>query len=155
MNPDTPLISIVIVNYNAGLLLRKVVESVERQTLGAFELLIIDNASKDDSLSSVADGGLLGDRFRIIRNLQNTGFAAGQNQGFRLGRGRYCMSLNFDVVLSPDYLQKALAVMEAIPRLGMLSGKLLRMTSEGEPTLSIDNAGLLLPRHRRPVHRGG
>lgn len=150
-----PMITIVIVNYNAGPLLRQAVESVAEQTLDAYELLIIDNASTDGSLSTISRGRPIGERCRIIRNSINTGFAAAQNQGFRIGGGRYCMSLNFDVRLSRDYLEKSLAAMESTPRLGMLSGKLLRMSPDWKPTSEIDNAGLLLPHHRRPVHRGG
>lgn len=144
-------IAVIIVNYNAGPLLAQCLRSLESQTFSDFEVLIVDNASADDSLASVEATG----RVQVIRNDVNLGFAAAQNQGMRLAQGRYLMPLNFDIVLAPAFLAEVVSAMESGERVGSVSGKMLRMTPDGQPTDVIDNAGLLLPRRRFPAHRGG
>jgi GT2 family glycosyltransferase len=145
-----PLVSIVIVNYNAGDLLRRCVDNVEAQSLQSFEVIIVDNGSGDDSLERVQ----VSERVRIIRNQENRGFAAAQNQGMRAGRGRYFMALNFDIALAETCLEEMVAAIERSPQIATASGKLLRMGADLTPSGQIDNAGLLLPPNRVPLHRG-
>jgi GT2 family glycosyltransferase len=145
-----PLVSIVIVNYNAGAYLAACLDSLAVQTLADFEVIVVDNASRDDSLSAVQGRA----RVRVMRNSSNLGFAAAQNQGMRASQGRYLMALNFDIQLAPDYLAQAVAAMESYPMIGSLSGKMLKMKPDGERTTQFDNAGLLFTRRRMPQHRG-
>jgi GT2 family glycosyltransferase len=145
-----PEVSIIIINYNAGPYLKQCLQSVWEQTFTDYETIVVDNASADNSLSTVAEDK----RLTIIRNNQNLGFATAQNQGMRLARGRYLMPLNFDIILAPTFLQEMVAAIEQSEQIGAVSGKLLRMQPNGQPTGRIDNAGLLMPRSRFPVHRG-
>ncbi|HLE15174.1 MAG TPA: glycosyltransferase family 2 protein [Anaerolineales bacterium] len=145
-----PIVSIVIVNYNAGDLLRRCLERIDSQSLQSFEVIIVDNASKDDSL----EGFQLSDRIRIIRNAENRGFAAAQNQGMQAARSGYLMPLNFDIALSETFLQEMVAAIESAPQIATVSCKLLRMGADFTPSQQIDNVGLLLPANRVPVHRG-
>ncbi len=145
-----PTLSIIIVNYNAGPYLARCLDSLAAQTFKDFEILLVDNASKDGSLASVqARAGL-----RIFCNQDNIGFAAAQNQGMQLARGKSLMPLNFDIYLHPDYLRQATAALEVYPSVGTVSGKMLRMLPDGAFTEVFDNAGLLLTRRRMPLHRG-
>lgn len=148
---DDILVSIVIVNYNAGAYLPRCLESIYAQTCQRFEIFIIDNASTDGSLAQIARNS----RLTIQRNARNLGFARAQNQGFRMARGRYVMPLNFDIRMSPTFLEEMVAAMETGSRTGTVSGKLLQMVKGGDQTGYIDNAGILLPRNRFPRHRGG
>ncbi len=145
-----PLISIVIVNYNAGAYLATCLESLAAQTMPEFEVIVVDNASQDASLEAVQGR----EKVQAIRNSVNKGFAAGQNQGMRAAQGRYLMALNFDIQLAPNYLELALAAIESRSRVGSLSGKMLRMKPDGTHTAQFDNAGLLLTSRRMPRHRG-
>ncbi len=145
-----PLISICIVNYNAGALLPRCIESIRAQTLQDYEVIVVDNCSSDGSVEWITpDEGL-----RLLRNERNLGFAAAQNQGMRLAQGRYLMPLNFDILLERRFLEEMAAGMALSERIGAVSGKLMRLTEHGKSQV-IDNAGLLLPRRRVPQHRGG
>ena len=114
------------------------------------EVIVVDNASQDESLVAAKAKPWV----RVIRNTKNMGFAAGQNLGIRIARSKYVMPLNFDIYLMPDFLSQAVAALDRYPQVGTVSGKMLRMQSNGERTNEIDNAGLLLTRRRMIHHRG-
>lgn len=146
-----PELTIVIVNYNAGEYLSTCIEAIRSQTYRDYRVIVIDNASRDDSLAQIAHQPDL----MVIENKQNIGFAAAQNQGMRLATGRYMMALNFDILMTPTFLEELIKAIDSFPDIGAVSGKLLRMTPAGKSTNEIDNTGLLLSRRRFPVHRGG
>lgn len=85
----------IIVNYNSGLLLSELIESFKalNASLDEFEFVVVDNASRDDSLSKVRWGGL---NKKLILNKQNYGFAKANNQGIALSRGAFIILLNPD-----------------------------------------------------------
>lgn len=75
----TPVVSVVIVNYNAGAELVCALQSIADDLAGReWEAVVVDNASSDGSSSAVAQ---FGPRARVLRNEQNLGFARGVNQG--------------------------------------------------------------------------
>lgn len=145
-----PIVSIIIVNFNSGDFLRQCLMSLKGQTFKQFEVIIVDNASSDDSLYDLP----MADELRIFFNDHNAGFAVGQNQGMKNALGQFIMSLNYDIVLTHNFLEEMVNAMEISNNIGAISGKLLRMKPDGERTRQIDNVGLFLPRNRYPVHRG-
>lgn len=145
-----PIISLVIVNFNAGDYLLRCLAAVERQTYRDWEVIVVDNASRDESMASIAEL----DWVKVVCNSENRGFAPAQNQGMRMARGQYIMPLNFDIHLMPNFLEQAVSAFEAFPQVGTISGKILRMEPRWEGTCEFDNTGLLLTRRRMPQHRG-
>ena len=101
-----PLISVIIVNYNAGDWLTRCVESVMAQTLTDFECFIIDNGSADNSIAALPD---LDDRFTVMELGENTGFAKGNNIGAAKASGKWIALLNPDAFARPDWLECLLA----------------------------------------------
>lgn len=95
-------LSVVIVNYNGGRRLADCLASVEREAAGKdWEILVVDNASRDGSPEAAAE------RFpaaRLIRNSENVGFAKANNQAFRACRGEFVLFLNPDTVAFPGSL---------------------------------------------------
>jgi GT2 family glycosyltransferase len=85
--------SVAIVNWNSGSLLRLCVQSVLATSPGA-EVIVVDNASKDDSLALIVE---LRDRVDIVQNSVNRGFAGAVNQAFRQSSAPYVLILNPDV----------------------------------------------------------
>lgn len=144
-------VSIIIVNFNSDEYLNKCIETILLQTYQEFEVLVIDNSSHDNSSSSIVNN----DKIRIIKNSRNLGFAKAQNQGFKIAQGEYIMPLNFDILLEPTLLEEMIAALEISPDIGSVSPKLFRMNKEFCKSTTIDNAGLLLPPSRFPIHRGG
>ena len=88
---DQPLVSIVIVNYNSGHYLPQCLRSIQEQNYPNWELIIIDNDSKDASVSYLVGKNWI----KLVKNNVNTGFAGGQNKGFHLAKGKYLLALKF------------------------------------------------------------
>ena len=116
-------LSIIIVNYNAGNLLKECIESVKNSALNiSYEIIVIDNNSSDNSID------LIRNRFenlKIIMNKMNVGFARASNQGINGSKGRYILLLNPDTVILPDCLKKMVRFMEDHPEGGVAGCKVL------------------------------
>ncbi len=147
---DTPLVSIVIVNYNAGKQLARCLDCIAQQTYTNWELLVVDNASQDESVAALQNV----ERVRLIRNAKNLGFAVAQNQGLHSASGEFLMPLNFDVRLEPGYIAALVDALRADNRLGSVCGKLLCMDHGWEPSEVIDTTGLLMAHDCAPRSRG-
>lgn len=108
-----PCIDIVLVNWNAGSLLRDCVHSIEEAKLKGFSLgqvVIVDNDSADGSLDGLTSTDL---PLRIIKNIDNKGFGAACNQGAQGSNADYLLFLNPDTRLFADSLSVPLAFMES------------------------------------------
>jgi GT2 family glycosyltransferase len=92
----------------------------------------------------------------VILNQNNAGFAAAQNQAIRRACGEWLLSLNADVVLSPNFISQLLAAAQQDEKAGALCGKLLRWNPGGEPEFSrqIDSTGIFFTRNLRHFDRG-
>lgn len=116
------VISAIIVNYNAGELLRSCVESF-RDCPFESEVIVVDNASSDGSLDHLR--GLSG--VRIIRNSANVGFAAACNRGVRAATAEFLLFLNPDCSFQSGALVSLLAAMRDRERVGMAGGFLAHL----------------------------
>lgn len=118
------MISVVMVNFNAGALLADNVRRALASRLEApLEVIVVDNASTDDSLAALQP--LLGERVKLRANDRNLGFAVACNQGARLAVGAHVLFLNPDCAVAPEAIATALAALEAHPGAGM-AGALIR-----------------------------
>jgi GT2 family glycosyltransferase len=116
-------ISIVIISYNTRALLLQCLESVYRSANPPrFEIWVVDNASSDGSVEAVEQHY---PDVLTIKNSENKGFAAANNQALRRMNGRYALLLNSDAVLTAGALEKLFAFMEADAEAGMACGQLL------------------------------
>jgi hypothetical protein len=116
------MISVVVVNYNAGPLLIECVRTALSQTS---EILVVDNASSDSSINdcaSIFDGE---PRVKILRNESNLGFAAACNIGFAQASGDYVLFLNPDCRLEENAGAELLHALQATTDVGMVGGLLL------------------------------
>lgn len=118
------MVSVVMVNFNAGaLLVENVRRALDSRLDRPLEVIVVDNASTDGSLAALQP--LLGDRLRLHVNARNGGFATACNQGARLASGTYLLFLNPDCAVAPEAIAHALAALETHPRAGM-AGVLIR-----------------------------
>jgi len=99
-----PRFSIVIVSYQSADWIGACLDGLDRQTFRDFEIILVDNASKDPSLEIAGAREL--DNLRIIRNDTNLGFAAGCNRGAGAARGQWVIFLNPDTVARSDWLEQ-------------------------------------------------
>lgn len=111
MNPSSsPLVSICIPVHNCAAYIGAAIESVRAQTLSDWELIILDNASSDDTLDvirSYPDA-----RIRVIGNERNIGIEANWNRALREAKGRYIKLLPADDYLLPECLERQARVFD-------------------------------------------
>jgi len=116
-------LSVVIVNWNTESLLRDCLRSVYDTAKGiTFEVIVVDNASSDGSVAMLK---VEFPQVRRIENYENRGFAAANNQAFRVMTGRYALLLNSDTVLTEGAVHELYAFMEEHPEAVMACGQLL------------------------------
>lgn len=130
-----PQVSIIIVNWNGLAHLQECLDSLASQTFRDFETILVDNGSRDDSVSFVRE------RYpwvKVIPLPQNTGFATGNNRGLAASAGAYVVTLNNDTQARPDWLEILVRVADAHPRAGMVGS---RICSSADPDL-IDSIGM-------------
>ena len=123
-NNAAPLISCIIVNYNAGKRLSECVESVLRNKI-ELEILVIDNASSDASIADLQSVTDHEPRIRIIRNIENTGFSKACNQGARLAQGDLLLFLNPACVVEQTAIPELVSALTGDGHAGMAGPLLL------------------------------
>jgi len=101
---NTPLVSIIILNFNGENYLERCLFSVLGTKYPNFEVIFVDNASTDSSLKIVEKTFGNDKRLRIFHNTKNLGFSAGNNFGLRQSRGDYIVFLNNDTIADPYWL---------------------------------------------------
>jgi GT2 family glycosyltransferase len=116
------MLSVIIPNWNGARHLPTCLTSLRQQTWRDFEILVVDNASHDDSLELLARDYA---EARVIRLDRNTGFTGACNAGLRAGRGEFLVLLNNDTEAAPDWLAEVVAAFERHPAAGMIASKML------------------------------
>lgn len=97
-------ISIIIVNWNGKKWLKKCFDSLMSQTYKNFEIIFVDNASADDSISYVKKN-YKNSRIKIIKSNKNLGFAGGNNLGIKAANGEYILLINNDTWFEKEFLE--------------------------------------------------
>ena len=96
-----PLVSIIILNYNAGNLLLNCVDSVFKSTYPNFEVLVVDNISADNSHVICKEKF---EKIQLIENKENLGYCEGNNVGIRNANDEFIVILNPDTIVEPNWL---------------------------------------------------
>lgn len=102
----TPLVSVIMPAYNAEAFVEEAVRSVIAQTLEDWELIVIDDCSKDRTYDIVCSLAQSDRRIRVLRNHQNSGVANTRNRGLDLARGKYVALLDSDDYWKTEMLRK-------------------------------------------------
>ena len=104
-------LSVVIVNYQTFELTKNTINSIfEYSYPFSLEVIVVDNASGDDSLSRLKD--YFNENVTFIASKENNGFAAGNNQALKIARGKYVLLLNSDTVVWENTLEDIYNYME-------------------------------------------
>ncbi|MEX0774929.1 MAG: glycosyltransferase family A protein [Phycisphaeraceae bacterium] len=117
--PEAPLVSVVVHNYNHAPFLHERLGSIAAQTFRDFELIVLDDASTDDSVAVIREL----ERqipMRVQLNAKNSGSPYAQwNTGLHLARGRYLWIADSDDRARPDMLGRLVQAMQQHPRVGL------------------------------------
>src|SRR3989475_9985675 len=142
-----PLVSVGLVTWNSAVHLSACLNALAQQAYPSLELIVVDNASVDDSTAQVK---ALYPRAHLVCNTVNTGYCGGHNQAIRISRGAYYLPLNPDVVMKPDYVAALVGALENPPQHGAAAGKLIQ--ADG-PQPIVRSTGPFMDRKPRPYLR--
>ncbi len=123
------MISVVVVNWNSGDFLEKCVSSLLRHAAGC-EIVIVDNASEDHSAEFLAS---VRPDLMLLRNVENAGFAAASNAGWRRSSGDFILFLNPDTECLPEAPGRLEQTLSGNPSIWACAGMLLPSTRPGNP----------------------
>ncbi len=114
-----PLVSAVFVNWNRRQLLQQAIQSLRNQKYPELEIIVVDNASTDDSFAWLRDQ----DDIILIQNQINRGASVARNQGTCLAQGKYVVYMDSDAELcTAGGLEQLVNYMEEHPKVGGISG---------------------------------
>lgn len=119
----TPKVSIITVNFNGREFLKNFFTSLKQLAYPNWELILVDNASTDDSVEFIK--AKFPSTLRLIENKENLGFARGNNQAVKVAEGKYLFFLNNDTKIDPEAVAVLVGEMEKNPKLGIGGGRIM------------------------------
>ena len=126
-----PLVTVAMSVYNAAATVDLAIRSIQSQSLGDWELIVIDDGSVDQTRQIIAQ--MRDPRIRLIQEpCKNLGLAARLNQCVRLARGRYVARMDGDDVAYPQRLARQLQYLEQHPEIDLLGSGAVVFKGEGE-----------------------
>jgi len=119
-------VSIIVVGYNGEKYLDACMSSLVSQNFPSndYEIIYVDNASKDKSVDIVRKYTKIFKNIRIIRSKKNLGFAGGNNLGFKYAKGEYILLFNQDAIADRNLLVKLVKKADSDKRIGVLGCKI-------------------------------
>ena len=125
-------VSIIIVNWNTKNILRDCLRSVYEQAGDVdYEVIVVDNASADDSVEMIKSDF---EKVVLLENARNKGFATANNQGMVVAKGRYVLLLNSDTVVLDGAIAKTVGFADAHLRAGVTGCRVLNADRTLQPT---------------------
>lgn len=150
-----PTVWIVILNYNGAQITLNCVDSVLKVDYGNFRVIVVDNASTDDSVLRFKEA-FTDPRLELLVNSENEGYAGGNNRGIEkaLAAGAdYIFVLNNDTIVEPTCLAPLVDAMERDRKIGVCGCPIVNLGYESDPNLgqgiSLYTATTSHRRHRR------
>ena len=125
------LVSVILPVYNGGDILADSIKSVLRQTYEYFELIIINDGSKDDTLKVAQSFAEKDSRIRVLTQ-ENKKIPRTLSRGFREARGEFLTWTSADNVMDANFLEKMVAEMKSDPQTAMVWGNMRLINAKGK-----------------------
>ena len=103
---ENPLVSVIVLNYNAGELLLNCIESIKKSAYKNLEIIVVDNISTDKSQETCKEKY---PDIRLIQNNENFGYCEGNNIGIREAKGDYIIILNPDTIVESNWIEELIS----------------------------------------------
>ncbi len=116
MSTEWPRLTVVVPNYNHGRYLPRCLDAILNQSVPPFEILVIDDASTDNSLEILEDYAQRHALLRLERNERNRGVVYNLNRGLELARGELVCFPAADDELQPGFVEKSLRLLAQHPQ---------------------------------------
>ena len=107
-----PKVSVIMPAYNAEKTVAQAINSVTRQTFGDFELIVVDDCSKDSTVAVIEDLAKNDGRIVLLKNKENSGVSKTRNYGVSMAKGELIAFLDSDDMWREDKLEKQLEIFE-------------------------------------------
>ncbi len=114
-----PTVSVIIAAYNGASMIRETLDSLRAQSFADFEVIVVDDASSDDTLAVLR--GYDDPRLRVIASDANAGPVRTRNRAFGYARGRYFAALDQDDLCHPERLARQVAYLDARPEVVLVA----------------------------------
>jgi hypothetical protein len=131
-----PLVSVVLPVRNGAKYLRVCLDSLQRQTLSDFEVIVVENGSTDSAPAIIAEFVDRDARFRMVR-VGEIGLVAALNHGFKLARGEFIARMDGDDVAMPGRLEAQVAALRADESVGVIGSTHRYIDSSGSRVGSV------------------
>jgi hypothetical protein len=123
---ENPLVSVIVLNYNAGELLLNCIESIKKSAYKNLEIIVVDNISTDKSQEICKEKY---PNIKLIQNDENFGYCEGNNIGIRKARGDFIMILNPDTIVEPNCIRELIFAHEKLGE-GLYQPKILSLNEK-------------------------
>jgi hypothetical protein len=123
-----PVVSVILPVYNCAPYVKEAIDSILQQTFRDFELIIIDDASTDNTVAeieSIADS-----RIQLIRKPVNSGYTSSLNKGIEIAKGTYIARMDGDDKALPNRFEQQVALLEKHPDIVVCGGAMQIMGTE-------------------------
>jgi GT2 family glycosyltransferase len=118
-----PEISCIVVTYNSFVFIKECLRSLSQQQYNGLEVIVVDNGSKDQTQNFIKENypGIV-----LVGNMENLGSAAARNQGIKIAKGEWILTLDCDVILESDFMFNLSRVIKELPsNVGVIQPKIL------------------------------
>jgi len=123
---DEPLVSVIVLNYNAGELLLNCIDSLKRSEYRNLEIIVVDNISSDNSQIKCKQKF---PEIKLIQNNENTGYCGGNNTGIKEAKGEFIVILNPDTIVKSNWLKELILAHNEFGN-GLYQPKILSLNEE-------------------------
>lgn len=123
---ENPLVSVIVLNYNAGELLLNCIESIKKSAYKNLEIIVVDNISTDKSQEICKEKY---PDIKLIQNDENFGYCEGNNIGIRKAVGDFIMILNPDTIIEPNSINELIFAHEKLGE-GLYQPKILSLNEK-------------------------
>jgi len=103
---ENPLVSVIVLNYNAGELLLNCIGSIKKSTYKNLEIIVVDNISTDKSQETCKKKY---PDIKLVQNNENFGYCEGNNIGIREAKGNYIIILNPDTIVESNWIKELIS----------------------------------------------
>ena len=129
-----PAISVVLPTHNGSRFIDRAIESIVEQTFADWELIVVDDASTDDTPAKVDAWADRDDRIRVVHLTENRKLPGALNEGFRLSVGDYLTWTSDDNWYAPNALAKMFEVLGTRSEVGVVYTAMTEVDEAGSPT---------------------
>ena len=130
MNGKSPLVSVIMPVYNAQDYVGYAIESILSQTYTNFELIIVDDASSDDSLKMI--NSYCDERIQVLKREENAGYPTAMNQGLSMSKGIFVARMDADDISAANRIENQVAFLNSHPELVFVGTRKFWVTPRGK-----------------------